>query len=173
MPHIHTQPAHCPACGRYTGPALECPFCEIALPKHRFLHPLRRATMGIAFTGIALLWLWAAHTSLQVTPIGELTPGRIGRTRVVGSLSSKPSIDYHKGVPTHVRFKLADRSGQITVSATRQVARDLVEQGRIPAKGAILQATGHMSPDRDRRPRLFLESATALSPVPVSGESTL
>lgn len=166
MPDSTTSSSACPACGRHTGPALDCPFCEVALPGRTVPRILRWSAPGIALFGLTLLWVQAQRTSLPVTPISEVTPAHIGRTRVTGTLVAKPRVYFRKGAPDQVRLEMADGSGRMTVYATRQVARGLVEQGLVPVKGATLEATGSVTPGRDRKPRLYLESAGALVPCP-------
>lgn len=160
---LTTSPA-CPACGRYTGPALDCPYCEVALPGRTIPRIVRWSAPSVALLGLALLWLQAQRLPLPVTPMREITPDHIGRTRVTGTLVAKPRVYFRRGAADQVRFEMADDSGHMTVRATRQVARDLVEQGRVPVKGAVLQATGNVTPGRHGKPCLYLESVNAITP---------
>lgn len=170
-PPENTPPGSCPACGRYTGPAFACPYCEVELPNRRALRLLRWTSLLFSSVGLIILLVIARHHPLPVTPVAHITPARTERTRVRGITVTSPRIISKDGIPRFVSFDLDDGSGRITISATRQIARTLVAGNKLPEKGATIDVTGNPSLGRNRQLRLYMDdapisiSATATSPA--------
>lgn len=147
----------CPACGRYTGPAFACPYCEIELPDRQALRVLRWTALLFASTGLLVLLATARCHPQPVTPVARITAARMERVRVRGVTVTTPRIVSRDGITRFVSFDLDDGSGRITVAATRQVARNLVNGNQLPQKGAAVEVTGNPAIDRNRQLLLYMD----------------
>lgn len=162
-----SSPSSCPACGRYTGPAFTCPYCEVELPGLTPLLILRGAAVLLAAAGLFLLVLLARHSPLPLTPIARISATVSERTRLRGVTITTPRVISRNGSPTFVSFDLEDATGRITVAATRRIARDLVTLDRLPQKGDVVDITGNPALDKYRRIRLYMDNLSTL-PSPSS-----
>lgn len=162
-PQASTPPGSCPACGRYTGPALACPYCEVELPNRHTLQLLRWTSLVFASAGLIILLVIARQHPLPITPVSHITPARTERTRVRGITVTTPRIISQGGIPRFVSFDLDDGSGRITIAATRQIARTLVAENKLPDKGATIDVTGNPSLDRNRQLRLYMDGPISIS----------
>jgi hypothetical protein len=151
----------CPACGRYTGPALTCPYCEIELPDRTAFRLLRWTALLFASVGLLVLLLAAQRQPLPVTPVAQITGARTERIRVRGLAVTSPRIVSRDGIPRFISFDLDDGSGTITVAATREVARHLLAENRLPQKGDTIEVTGNPGADRNRQLRLYMDAPPA------------
>lgn len=166
-------PGSCPACGRYTGPAFTCPYCEIELPDRAAIRLLRWSALLFASVGLLVLLLAARRQPLPVTPVAQITSARTERIRVHGLTITTPRIISRDGIPRFISFDLDDGTGTITIAATREVARHLVAENRLPRKGATIEVTGNPGTDRNRQLRLYMDtpppSTAPESPPPPEG----
>lgn len=158
-------PACCPACGRHVGPVLTCPYCEVDIPDRRTLRLLRAASLVVAISGLALLLMAARQTPLPVTPIGQAAAAHSGRMRLLGTLTAPPRVFPAEGIPRYVNFNIKDDSGRLAVTASRQVARDLVAGNCLPSKGSTVEVIGNPGGGKGHEPRFYLESASSLRTV--------
>jgi len=161
-------PGSCPACGRYTGPASTCPYCEIELPGRGALRLLRWTALLFASLGLAMLLAVARRNPPPVIPVSKITAASTGRTRIRGVAVTQPRVVSRDGIPRFVSFDLQDNSGRITVSASRNVVRTLVAGNSLPAKGATIEVTGNPGIDKHLQMHLYMDAPPSLASTETS-----
>ena len=158
--------ATCPSCERYIGPVLECPYCGAEARGRLPLRALRWGALVFGIGGLAALVVAAHHTELPLVRAADIAPSmNYGRVRIQGKVASVPRILDKGGQPDYVSFDVDDGSGRITIAASRRAARRLVSENKVPALGTRVEASGSLSVEPERRPRLYLDAPSQLTPL--------
>ena len=106
----------------------------------------RYAALGLGTIGLGLLYLMAIHRELPVVKIGEIKPTmNFAYVRVVGTVAGDPRIFKEVGKVRSLRFTVDDGTGEISVTAFRSQAEDLVDQHKVPASGDRVEVAGALS----------------------------
>lgn len=162
-PDRSSSAADCRACGRFMGPAMECPYCGADAIGRGAVRALRWAAAVFGIGGLAILFWVSRHTELPLVRAAAVGPAmHHGQVRVRGTVVSAPRVFDRQGQPDYASFEIDDGSGRIIVAATRQTARAVVTAGSLPAKGDAVEASGNLTVLPQQRPRLYLESPTGL-----------
>jgi hypothetical protein len=140
----------CPACRRFIGPALRCPYCDQAAPSRLPARLLYWAAACLALGGLAALYLTARLQTPHAVTIGALTPamnyarisieGTVPRTARVAR-SARPDGP----AATYLAFPVDDGTGELTVVAYRQAARAIDDLGATPRRGERVRVTGTLN----------------------------
>ena len=147
--------AVCPSCERFIGPAAVCPYCETDADKPPILRRLRLAAFLLAVVGLAFLYVMARQTESTMIRIGDVTPMmNFATVRIAGTVKNKPYVKRNGNESAYLTFYVADGTGDLQVSASREMAQQLVDEKRVPAKGARVEATGTLNVSGDGRVRL-------------------
>jgi hypothetical protein len=155
--------ALCPSCERFIGAVEVCPYCgadSVRRPQLRFL---RYASLTLAVLGLLFLYLAAVGRDAPAIRIGDITPFmHYAGVRLAGTVPRPPYVARENGRIAYASFILDDNSGQLRVTADGDVAQGLLDQRRLPAEGARVEATGNLSVAADGAPRLRLRKAEHL-----------
>jgi len=160
----------CPACNRFTGQLLECPYCGLE-SSHR---PLQRALQLIAFTlsgaGLTILLIIGQQSTTPLIPISRLRPVmNHGFVSLAGTVVAEPRISGTPATSQTVSFDLVDAGGKLTVMATQAAAKMLLIQDNLPSAHHPVQVTGHLYLAAGKPPRLYLDSAQSLQLIQPDG----
>ncbi|MDI6773903.1 MAG: OB-fold nucleic acid binding domain-containing protein [Verrucomicrobiota bacterium] len=166
------QGATCPGCDRFIGPADACPYCGADSAKAPILRHLRYAALALAAVGLLFLYLMARHSEPPLVRVAEVSSAmNFAKARVAGVVAGVTG-GRRGGETNYVAFYLLDEDREIQVRAYRDVARELAETGRIPARGSRVEVTGDLRVAADGRIRLNLLSSDHIRPAGNAGPAT-
>jgi hypothetical protein len=149
----------CPACNRFIGFFLECPYCGIESPALPLQRTLRLMAITLGIGGITALLLIAHYIPAPAMPVAQLRPVmNYGYVTLTGTVVAEPRIIGNPASPQSISFELADAGGQLMVTAARAVASELLVHDNLPSATQPVQATGHLYLVAGRSPRMYLDS---------------
>ncbi len=132
--------SNCPSCGRFVGPYEGCPYCGARLTGRLSLRAVKIAAIGLATLGLIALWFAATRAEVPLISIGQAgATMNMAYVRVQGRCTRTPTYDPQG---EYLSFWIADETGEIRVSAYRAETRALIEQGRVPALGDMVEVAG-------------------------------
>ncbi|MEI7880423.1 MAG: hypothetical protein WCI95_06070 [bacterium] len=153
----------CPACKRFTGQQLECPYCGLDSPHLPLQRALQLAAFTLSVTGLAILLLIGQPPTPSIISISQLRPVmNHGFVSLAGTVVARPRISGTPAAPQTVSFDLVDAGGKLTVMATQAAAKMLLRQDNLPSAHHPVQVTGHLYLAAGKSPRLYLDSAHSL-----------
>jgi len=132
--------AGCPSCGRFVGPYETCPYCGAQVGKRLSLRLIKGVAVLLATVGLIALW-WAAR-NVQVpllTAEQALGTMNMAYVRLQGDVVRGPTYDPEG---EYLSFWLDDGTGEVMVSAYRDVTRVLVSEERVPTLGDEVEVAG-------------------------------
>lgn len=131
---------HCPSCGRYVGPYEACPYCGAHLTRRTPIRVVKIAAILLATVGLAALWFAATRAEIPLIHIGQAgATMNMAYVRLEGHCTRAPSYDPESD---YLSFWIQDDTGEIRVSAYRAETRQIIEQGRVPALGDLVEVAG-------------------------------
>lgn len=153
----------CPACNRFIGANLACPYCGLDSPHRPVQRILQLSAFTLSIGGLAILLLIGQRAPPPMIPIAQLRPVmNHGTITLTGTVVTEPRIYGTPQAPQSLSFELADTGGQLTVIALQETARNILAQGRRPAAGHAVQVTGHLYLAAGKPTRLYLDSSQSL-----------
>ncbi len=143
---VHPQPvkqtsdAHCPSCGRYVGPYETCPYCGAKIAGRLPVRLVKLAAILLAGVGLLGLWWLARHTEIPLVTV-ENASGTMNMAyvRIAGKVSRSITYDPQSG---YLAFWVDDGTGEVRVSAYRDVTESLVAARHVPALGDEVRVAG-------------------------------
>ena len=135
LPGHETQPGEmaCPACGRFVGAAVKCPYCGAKVAKRMSLVALRWAAVLLSTVGLVLLYLMARSREPELIRIGDIeTTMNFGVVRLAGEVKNDPR-PFKNG--NGMSFNVGDGSGSIIVFVDQSQRKWMVEAGLVPRRG--------------------------------------
>lgn len=164
--------AFCPACERYIGPADECPYCETDSRRGAEWQRLRQVALLLAVAGLACLFLAAARREPTGVRIAGITPMmNFAAVKVSGTVERDARVSTGSEGDGYVSFVVQDGTGKLRVTAYDAVARELEAGGRIPRRGARVEAAGYLNVSADGNVRLILRHAEGLNVTSAAPEA--
>lgn len=132
--------ARCESCGRFLGPYTTCPYCGAHVHGRISLKAVKIAAIVLALLGLLLLW-WAARSLPIPLLTVEAAQGTMNMAyvRVQGRITRSLTYDPESG---YLAFWVHDGTGEVRVAAYRDVTRDLLAAGKIPALGDQVEVAG-------------------------------
>ncbi len=159
----------CPSCGRFVGPHERCPYCGTELDKRLSLRTVKIAALLLAIFGLLGLWWMAAHAEVPLITAEEAGGTmNMAYVRLRGKVVRSLTYDAESG---YLAFWLDDGTGEVRVSAYREVTEALVAAGSVPAPGDTVEVAGTLRVREDFL-ALTLNAAQALTlirpePIPL------
>lgn len=142
--------ALCPACRRFIGTALVCPYCEAEVPDAGWKRALRYGALAMAVTGVGFLYWMARAGELVVTPIEALDSTlKYAVVRIAGEVVRPPYVARSRGPSAYLSFVVSDGSGEVRVSAYGRTAEKVLDEQRLPSRGDRVEVTGAVWVSRD------------------------
>lgn len=161
-----TRGDQCPACDRFIGPALHCPYCGQEAAPAPGLRALRRTAFLLATLGLAALYLMARSRELPVVTIGDITPMmNYAYVRVEGEIAREPYTVMRNGRLDYCSFLLDDGTGTVRVQTWRDTARLMERAGALPQRGDRVSVAGSLQVTAGEGPRLRLHTPDHLQPL--------
>lgn len=155
--------ALCPACGRFIGPAAECPYCGTDGVRAGPRGVLRVAVLLLAVLGLLFLYLMGAAGEVRLVDIRDIGPTmNFATVRVRGTVARKPYVSRRDGKAEYLSFLVDDGTGALRVAAQDRTARALDDGDLVPARGTAVQVTGSLRVRGDGDMRMRLLSAAHL-----------
>lgn len=158
-------PAFCPGCERFIGPADVCPYCNADSARSPALRRLRAASLLLALLGLLCLYAMAGARSVPRVPIGSLAPAmNYGTVRVRGTVARPPFVGRDGGAAAdYLSLRVRDASGEIQVVARDEAAQAIAGSPRLPEKGDVVEATGSVRVRNGKSLSLYLRRAEDLA----------
>ncbi len=124
---------HCESCGRFVGPYSRCPYCGARRTGRLALRTTKWVAVILATLGMAVLWWLAREVEIPTITVEDATRlMNFGYVRLKGHVVRSPTYDAGSG---YLGFWVADETGEVYVSAYREVTEDLLARNVIPAVG--------------------------------------
>jgi hypothetical protein len=154
--------ACCPACDRFIGPVNVCPYCSAEVSQVRpVLRALRRSAIVLAAAGMFFLHAVATRTQPEPAAVGNVVPAmNFALVCVTGTAERRGYVGRNND---YVSFRIADGTGSLRVTAYGRVARDIIEEGLVPAKGDRLEVVGNLNISAGSDARIILADVSRLT----------
>ncbi len=135
-----TPTSHCPSCGRYVGPHEACPYCGAHLSGRTSIRIVKIVAILLATVGLVFLWFAATRAEVPLIYIGQAgATMNMAYVRLEGHCTRAPSYDPESD---YLSFWIEDDTGEIRISAYRAETQQIIEQGRVPALGDLVEVAG-------------------------------
>lgn len=140
IPGLTAGPGRCESCGGFIGPYERCPYCGARSRGRLSIRAIKIASVLMATLGLVALWALARTQEIPTVSTSDATAMmNLAYVRLEGHVSRNLSYDPESG---YLAFWLGDESGEIYVSAYREVTEALIEQGSLPAIGDKVSVAG-------------------------------
>lgn len=154
----------CFACGRFSGRADECHYCNAEMPSGSLRTICRRWGLLAILAGLAILWFWSGSQPVRRVSISEISPQmNYALVSIAGEVASKPYIKLD-GNDAYASFLLSDGAGVVRVCIAGSLAKDFAEDPEISRKGASLGITGVLSVKKAREVKLYVRKVKGATP---------
>lgn len=154
----------CPSCGRYVGLVRTCRYCDCDVPVSPALRCLKVMSFVLGVGGLAMLVMMTRANDIPKVRISSINPLMdYAVVCVEGTVARKPYVSSSKGKRSCVSFVISDGSGELRVTAYREVALKMIEQGAVPSRGSSISVFGRISISRGGEPKLVLSSAQGIN----------
>jgi len=141
----------CASCGRFVGALSKCPHCGAKVNKRLSVRATRYAAVLLAVIGLALLYWMSVTAPIQTIKIGDIKPTmNFAFIRVEGTVSSDARIFQKNGRTASLSFSVDDGTGDLSIRAYRDQAKEMVEQNIIPRIGDKIAVAGGLSVSSDK-----------------------
>ncbi len=133
----------CPSCGRFVGAHDRCPYCGTGLQKRVSLKSMRYVAIVVALAGMVCLQLMAMSRETPVKEISSITPAMNFAYITIKGEATRPMKYYRDGDKvTSCYIYLKDKTGDMRVTAYRQVAEKLYNKDVYILKGDQVEVSG-------------------------------
>lgn len=130
----------CPSCGRFVGPYETCPYCGAQVNRRLSMRIVKGAALLLATVWLFALWWMARHVEVPLLSVQEAQGTmNMAYVRLRGSVVRSPTYDPEG---EYLSFWLDDGSGEVMVSAYRDVTRALVARQQVPMPGDTVEVAG-------------------------------
>jgi len=148
LPGQEEQPEEtiCPSCGRFVGALSRCPHCGARVNKRLSIRVFRYGALLLGIVGLLLLYLMVTHREIPIIQIGDIQPTmNFAYVRIAGTVTGDARIYKEAGRVRSMRFMLDDGTGEISVTAYHSQAQTLVDAGKVPRLGDLVEVAGSLS----------------------------
>ena len=133
----------CPSCGRFVGAHDRCPYCGTGLQKRVSLKSMRYVSIVVALAGLVCLQLMAMSRETPVKEISSITPAMNFAYITIKGEATRPMKYYRDGDKvSNCYIYLKDKTGDMRVTAYRQVAEKLYNKDVYILKGDQVEVSG-------------------------------
>ena len=155
----------CPSCGRDPGLNTRCPHCGADLKRRVSIRTYGLIAIAVAVVGLGVLWFFATRAPIAAVKIAAIqATSNYAYVQIDGRVSRGPNYN-----PTAqaLTFWVRDDTGEIMVSAFREVTQELIAADQVPAPGDAVSLQGTLRV-REDQPSLTLDSAKSLTLEPAT-----
>lgn len=155
----------CPSCGRDPGLNPRCPHCGADLKRRVSIRTYGLIAIAVAVVGLGVLWFFATRAPIAAVKIAAIqATSNYAYVQIDGRVSRGPNYN-----PTAqaLTFWVRDDTGEIMVSAFREVTQELIAADQVPAPGDAVSLQGTLRV-REDQPSLTLDSAKSLTLEPAT-----
>ena len=132
-PETPASNAHCASCGRFVGPYETCPYCGAQQQGRIPIRAVKIAAILLATIGLIALWWAARYTDIPtITAAEALGTMNMAYVKVTGLIARSISYDPESG---YLAFWIDDGTGEVRISAYRDVTEAILAAGHSPALG--------------------------------------
>lgn len=151
--------AVCPACERFVGAALRCPYCGQAARNASFLRLLRLSALLLAVSGLFFIY-FAPRKEAPLVEAASITPMmNFARVRIRGRLKRDPYLSRENGTVGYISFGLESGDRRVRVKAYRDNAAELALAADLPEAGDTVEVEGNLRISDSGNLDLVLRSA--------------
>lgn len=142
--------SYCARCGRFVGPANQCPHCGAPVTKRLSVRFFRIMALLVGVVGLGLLYLMSTRHELPLIRIADIQRTmNFAFVRVQGTVTSDARLFSEGGQIASVAFTINDGSEELDVRAYRAKARELVEADLLPRSGDRVTVGGSLQVSAD------------------------
>lgn len=135
-----SEQARCPSCGRFVGPYETCPYCGARLQPRLTLRAVKLAAVLLATVGLLALWWIARQAHIPTLTAAEAQGSmNMAYVQVQGQISRAVTYDPEG---SYLAFWVDDGTGEVHVTAYRDVTQALLAAGQVPALGDQVTVAG-------------------------------
>ena len=148
----------CPSCGRFVGAHDRCPYCGTGLHKRISLKSMRYVSIIVAIAGLVCLQLMAMSRETPVKKISSITPAMNFAYITIKGVATRPMKYYRDGDKVNSCYiYLKDKTGDMRVTAYRQVAEKLFNKDVYILKGDQVEVSGKIRVAEGDKVSMMLE----------------
>lgn len=132
--------AHCHSCGHFVGPYETCPYCGAKMKGRIPVRVVKIVALILATVGLFGLWWAARYTDIPtVSAVDVAGTMNMAYVEIVGRVARSLSYDPES---SYLAFWVDDGTGEVHVSAYRDVTETILAVGKIPALGDEVTVAG-------------------------------
>jgi len=148
----------CQSCGRFVGAHDRCPYCGTGLQKRISLKSMRYVSIVVALVGLACLHLMAVNRDTPVKEISSITPAMNFAYITIKGEATRPLKYYRSGDKVSSCYiYLKDKTGDMRITAYRQVAEKLYNKDVYILKGDTVEVSGKIRVAEGDKVSMMLE----------------
>lgn len=157
---------NCPACGRFVGAVVKCPYCGAKVEKRLSLVAVRWAAIFLATVGLFLLYLMARSHEVATVHIADIeSTMNFGNVRIEGVVPADAKLNRSGN---GMNFRVDDGTGVLMVFIDDSTRKEMEEKGLVPHRGDRISFVAQLNANADgvtARVRSLAEDSFALDPV--------
>lgn len=140
LPSNAPSDAHCHSCGHFIGPYETCPYCGAKTKGRIPVRIVKIAALILATVGLFALWWAARYTDIPVVSAADAAGTmNMAYVRITGRVARSLSYDPKSG---YLAFWVDDGTGEVHISAYRDVTEVVLAAGKTPALGDKVTVAG-------------------------------
>lgn len=157
---------NCPACGRFVGAVVKCPYCGAKVEKRLSLVAIRWAAILLATVGLFLLYLMARSHEVATVRIADIeSTMNFGNVRIEGEVKADAKVNRSGN---GMNFRVDDGTGVLMVFVDESTRKEMDEKGLVPRRGDEISFIAQLNANADgvtARVRSLAEDSFSLTPA--------
>ncbi|MFW5781797.1 MAG: hypothetical protein ACOCWO_00740, partial [Candidatus Muiribacteriaceae bacterium] len=146
MEKVNHSETHCPSCGKFTGTYERCPYCGSEVQKRLSIRFFKYGSVFLAVIGVFFIYLASTKKNIEVTDLSNITETmNFAFVKLRGTVEGNPRIYRNdRNQVSGMNFSLLTGTTEVRVRAYSGVARDLVEQHKVPLDNEEITLMGSL-----------------------------